>query len=463
MKPSSNPRDGRDSLPKSRTQTPSNRDEIASEQDRLRQLLSDCCDNGWDSVRAGEIEKLLTQTPELVEDYTNYLVNESLVEQACGLTVFDVEGRGAGNVAAEVGLGGKPIRVPWAMRIVRHPSWAVAALVLATVTLSLAIWAKQPLATVIAAIDARLANGSEVRLGEDMGEAWIDLEHGSVHLALREGAMVAIQAPARFRAVDGNVAELRRGAISVHVPASAHGFTVLNRVARIIDLGTGYRAVADLDGTLSVHVTQGSVRVDPVQGEAISLEAGGIVAVPNGSGPRTIDATRQRPRFGGQFRFSDEHPESLGYGAFVNNGVAHAFLESHAVRLQDDLRVDLFDAGRHRDFQPQRKAIGAGTVIDCYLIHCAPQQRRHEVKGSIRFTNKIVGVLCNDDRLNATNEVLGTGWTLACQHAERGVESAPDPNSDTITISADRRRLTAHFRTMSIDQLRVLVASEHTR
>jgi hypothetical protein len=98
--------------------------------------------------------------------------------------------------------------------------------------------------------------------------------------------------------------------------------------------------------------------------------------------------------------------------------------------------------------------------VDCYLLHSAPNLDRHAVKGSITFTGEVVGILATSDRLNATNGLFGTPWSLQCHHPERGLEDTPNKNADSIRISPDRRTIAVNFQTESIDQVRILVRSE---
>lgn len=440
---------------------------MADPRKQLRKLLSAACDGELGEASCLEIERLLTEHPELAADYAEYVATESLIEHSCGLSVYDADGRETvgsprDHLADTASVASTPTRRPLARteRSRMNPLWAVAALALFTTAGAIAWWSRPAVATVVAANDARLSDGAELSLGQGLGVDWVDLKRGSIRLALRDGAMASIEAPARFRVRADNAAELGSGAIRMHVPESAHGFRLVSEAATIVDLGTGFRAVADGAGRLSAHVTEGSVRVEPTLGESVALTAGQIASTTDGGGFRVAGRARTAPRTNGQLEFLAEHPKSLGYDAFVHDGFAYAFLESHAVRLPYDLRLDIAETGRHRKLSGGARSLPAGTVVDCYLLHCAPKSPRHEVNGSIRFGGEVLGVLCRDDRLNATNELLGAGWTLLCQHPERGAESAPDPNSDEITISADRRRLSASFRTMSIDQVRVLVASE---
>ncbi len=429
-----------------------------SAEDRLRQLLSAACDGPCDDSIAAELERLLADDHSLIAEYADYVATTTLLEQVYGLTVFDAEGRGIAEGPSPM-LATRPDVASRRPRSAKPPSfltylpWVAAASLMAAFGVGLMQWTREPLARVVAANDARLANGRELSVGAGIGAKGLSLSQGSVRLALRSGAMISIDAPARLSVAGENAADLALGAVSIHVPVSAHGFRLASPAATIIDLGTGYRAVASDAGWLSVQVTQGSVRVVPTGGESVDLRAGQFTSVGAGA-PRPP----HKPAVSGQLRFLEEHVESLGYDAFIHDNRAYVFLESHAVRMPYDLRLDVSNPGRHVDLMSGNEKVTDGQVVDCYLIHSAPRSPRHVVNGSVRFDGRILGLLCEADRLNATNELLGARWTLNCRHPERGSESYPDPNADTVAISSDRHTLTVHFRTMSIDQIRVLVA-----
>jgi hypothetical protein len=82
------------------------------------------------------------------------------------------------------------------------------------------------------------------------------------------------------------------------------------------------------------------------------------------------------------------------------------------------------------------------------------------VEGTISFPGEILGIIASSDKLNSTNDLFSSPWSLRCQHPERGFEDAPDQNSDELSISPDRQTLSVKMRTQSIDQLRILVRGQ---
>ncbi|MGL4513755.1 MAG: hypothetical protein ACRCT8_11750 [Lacipirellulaceae bacterium] len=439
--------------------------------DRLRRLVSAACDGPLTSAEQAEVERLVASDTALVHDYAEFVATETLVERSLGLSVFD---RGstlpAGTPAATTAPPPTPRPQATAKRVgprgesplrgvLRRPlsTYAVAASLVGVALAATMVLDAPPLATVVAVDHATRADDSEIAVGDTDLTEWVDLATGSVNLSLRRGTLVAIDAPARFRVTSGNDLEVERGALSAQVPEAAHGFAVATLLGGIVDLGTGFRAVVSPERGLVLHVTQGAVQLNPRGGGPVAFSAGDVASVdPQGT---TRVGALNAPQCSGAMTFSKEHPTSLGMNAFDHDGAAYVFLESLAVRLSHDLPTDLSNPGKHVDLEGHGDVALAGANVDSYLIHYAPASSRHTVRGSVRFPGKIVGVIGGDERLNATNGTLGARWTLACQHPERGVESAPDPNADTIVLSRDRRTLSAVFQTESIDQVRVLVES----
>jgi hypothetical protein len=316
----------------------------------------------------------------------------------------------------------------------------------------------RPTARIVSSTDAWLVSGESPLVGARVGKDWIELDRGTLEVAFNDGALMSVVGPAKVRALGGGVAEMSRGVGHCYVPAGAGGFVVKAPGGSIVDLGTSFRVAIGDDRQSSVHVTTGRVRLDSKVGTTMDLRAGERAIL---SADGEIEATPPtKLRVSGNFELVAEHPLSLGYNAFDRDNVARVFLERSGLRLNHELRLDLARSGRQTQLQGATETLAVGERVDVYLVHCAPASMRHEVRGAIRFPAKILGVICGSDRLNATDSQLGTRWTLQCSHPERGMESAPDPNSDEITISPDRMTMAVKFRTMSIDQMRVLVEAE---
>ncbi len=224
----------------------------------------------------------------------------------------------------------------------------------------------------------------------------------------------------------------------------------------------GFQLSVTPSGTSDVHVTSGKVRIRQRQGgRSLQLAAGTIASLSAAGALRTMAVTEMAPRTSNSVTFLEEHVLSLGFGNFNHDDCAFLFLESRGVTLPYDVAVNLQQAGSYRQPTIQQATVPAGTRVSSYLLHCAPRRDRHVVAGELTFAQPILGVICVSDRLNATNDCLGATWSLQCQHPQRGLESIPDPNADTVTISPNRRTIRFRLQTeMAMDQLRVLVAEE---
>lgn len=449
---------------------------------RLLRLVSLGCDAQLADADAAELEALVGSDMRLVRDYVEAVTNESLLHQTCGLSPLApaigspaafTPSQGEAHVSVQPADSANSHRAPRAssrrpqvsppsQALSRRPGWSVRWLSLAAsivVIAAAATWITgRPTARIVSSTDAWLVSGEAPLVGTRLGKSWIELDRGAVEVAFNDGALMSVVGPAKVRALGGGVAEMSRGVGHFYVPAGAGDFVVRAPGGDIVDLGTSFRVSIGEDLTSSVHVTTGRIRLDSKVGTTMDLRAGErAILSANGELEATPPA---KLRVSGNFELVAEHPLSLGYNAYDRDNVARVFLERSDLRLNHDLRLDLARSGRQTQLHGAAETLPLGSHFDVYLVHCAPASIRHEVRGAIRFPAKILGVICGSDRLNATDSELGTRWTLQCSHPERGMESAPDPNSDEITISADRRTLTAYFRTMSIDQMRVLVAAE---
>lgn len=433
---------------------------------KIRKLVSLAADGMISAPQALQLEALLRSNPAMMEEYTAAVTTESLIEIHSGKSLLGAgdlqdhrtcEPSGAGSPPGKAGAPTWRAASEWLYRFRHVTPYAVAAVLL--LGISLLLFQRTP-AHIVASDDADWADHQARRVGESISRGWLELTEGEVKLSFGRGGMASVRAPAVFRAVSGSRLDLRSGVVSVHVPEHAAGFVVDTPAARITDLGTGFRAGVSDTGALELQVTEGRVRLGSKStGEEVELDAGQIAEVAEASAP--IEVRGAAPTaVSNTVRFLEEHPQSLRYRAFDRDDSIAVFLEASRVELRRDLRLNVGSPGRHERFTGGLERLRAGDVVACYLVHCAPERRRHVVEGQMTFPGKILGIVCDSDSLNATNTLLGTGWTLQCNHPERGLESTPDRNSDLVVISADRQTLRVRLRTESIDQLRVLVAAD---
>lgn len=128
--------------------------------------------------------------------------------------------------------------------------------------------------------------GDSVEKGKMQKGSRLKLAYGSVSLNLESGVKAVIQAPADIEMLADDLLKMRSGIGWYEVPAGAEGFTVLTNEMRVVDLGTEFGVVADLNKADEVHVMNGKVR-------AISLKSVDTVAELKLSQSRKIDKNGQ--------------------------------------------------------------------------------------------------------------------------------------------------------------------------
>lgn len=463
---------------------------------QLRKLLSQASDHGLDEAAREQIESWLTDNQSACDDYVDYVTLEALLDQRFARVQLSPEllsdpSSAADNYADPQLLdqlrqlspdqSDKRVRSTtnnprnfthktllnrvW-KEYPRSPALLAAA---AAIMLLAGIWMTRSdsLATVVAVNDVSWGESHNLAIGDALADDWIELEAGTVQLAFRNTAMVALTGPARFQVLSESMGQLEHGHLVANVPAAAIGFRVQSPDLTVVDLGTGFELNVDAphaggSGTSRVHVVEGRVQLEPNSTEStVELVAGQranyMRNATAGQKLQVLDAKKVDPRTKGSLSFNAEHPVSLGYKAYLNDATVHVFLERSYFDLPHEVRVNHTRPGKYHSLEVPRSVIPAGTCVHSYLLHFSPESRRKKVQGSVTFPGKILGVIGDTDMLNATNDVLGAAWTLRCQHPERGIESTPDPNYDIVTISSTRRTLSVNLQTESIDQLRVLV------
>lgn len=458
----------------------------------FRRLFSQARDQGVDDSASAKLEQLLLENPALRREYVELVLTESQLEDLHSRPLLDqLDDSGADRVVrsdsrysdpshrptpsatsskaqtrGDVKLAGlPPTPQHWsASLLTKGASWwafTSAAMLLVAAVIGFTLLSVDAPATIVA-VDLGGKEECDFEVGDRVDSHWMQVDACVLHLSFSSSAMVAIHGPAEFRANGPKEIELRAGAISVHVPEAAKGFRALAERIEIEDLGTGFSMDVSPNDEVLVHVTEGKVNVrDTQSGTSVQAEAGQFVNADfervNADSLRLVDGSATSPTVLGQFAFSEEHVTSLGHGAFAHDRQAYIFLESKQRRLPYDLPFNLLDPGRYTSFSGTAGILPAGTVVDCYLVHCAPKSNVHEATGTVTFPGEIVGVICDHDRLNATNELLGATWTLRCHYIHRGLETIPFDSADVLTISNDRRSISATLRNKAIDQFRVLV------
>jgi prepilin-type N-terminal cleavage/methylation domain-containing protein/prepilin-type processing-associated H-X9-DG protein len=151
-------------------------------------------------------------------------------------------------------------------------------------------------------------------------------------------------------------------------------------------------------------------------------------------------------------------PASVIVHTLENSVTIRAFREKEDYELSGSVRVNVSSPG-YFDSTAKMTAgsVGAGQRINCYFVHYDPVGNGPGVSsGSMTFPGDILGIICLDAQLDASDSALGhPGTKYPTGKASRGFESG----QDIITLSEDRRTvvINRYYTTTVAEQMRVIV------
>jgi len=127
-----------------------------------------------------------------------------------------------------------------------------------------------------------------------------------------------------------------------------------------------------------------------------------------------------------------------------DNKIVWMWQERQAYALPSSVTVDIVNPGRYdNSYNRDPGTIPAGTMVDCYFLHFDPvgSQNTTTTGQVIKFSDDILGIICKDAGLNASDPVLGNpGTVYDTGRGSRGFED----NAEQVTLSADRRSFLIH-------------------
>jgi hypothetical protein len=458
--------------------------------DQMQRLLAKSLDEDSNEQAQAMIAELLRNNPELYDDFISFMQCEAALDELHSRNHFSnqlgysgLEALSSGEAIAGVSILDEHIqrdRASQRDKASQHSFlanrlrttlqdfgaaasrakllWALAAVVLLAIGFH-QFWPNSH-AVLVSADGVMWSPGSYAAVGDPVGSGWLEIQAGVLQFSCNSLAAINIEGPAKFRIDSADHCQIEVGILTAYVPPDAVGFTVVTPDMKIVDLGTSFRVRVDSVGVSQLHVLEGVVQAS-VGNQSMRLTSGEVVSTTDDDAPKFRKRTLNTifPQTSNRIVYRQKHAPSLDSGGFKGDNRGYVFLESVDCVLPHELPVNCYSAGQHKKFARIDKALSAGTHVDSYLLHCAPQQSPHVVEGAITFAGEILGIIASSDKLNSTNDLFGSPWSLRCQHPERGFEDSPDKNSDELSISPDRRTVTVKMRTESIDQLRILVKS----
>ena len=217
--------------------------------------------------------------------------------------------------------------------------------------------------------------------------------------------------PGELRILAHNAVDLSSGRLLAVSGEGEAGFSVDTPHCNVLDLGTVFTVESGPLGT-STQVLEGSVEVRRGD-DAHTLLPGGHLF-------QAADPTQEplHERDLSPFRSLLE----LSAGGLLTEG-ALTPLPAPAGYLSDSIRVWPEEAdvtlaektfasfakpGKYEDFNGKHVSIPAGTHVDSYMIFYRPNRRKGKFSqnGVIRFPRKIVGVICGNKLLEATDSTF---------------------------------------------------------
>ncbi|WP_265594299.1 hypothetical protein [Haloferula sp. BvORR071] len=353
---------------------------------------------------------------------------------------------------------------------------AVAALVLVSAVAGLLIakpGQKSPVLARLVAIDnqGRIISTQEVHQGFKQ-----DAKEGLYRLDFNNGAVVAIEGPAKFEVVSAAVMRLASGKLNAWCPETAHGFQVLTANAKVTDLGTSFGVSTSADGHTDfvvldglIDVSQGSVTRRVAKGEALRTAGSGLHPVAF----QTNTFSRTWPLASGILSSSGSvkpaPPGTAEQLALLEDDSSVLVIpERRSVPFKKPLEVELAAPGDiSLEHMPRRQTLPAqpGLRLRSFLIRYNPVGRPTDgfrrFEGEVTFDRPVLAICASGAVLEASDPTFATGpWSPADGEIEyRGIDlDQPESRADRVTLSEDRKTVSIIFNAgASTDDLRVIV------
>jgi prepilin-type processing-associated H-X9-DG protein len=154
-------------------------------------------------------------------------------------------------------------------------------------------------------------------------------------------------------------------------------------------------------------------------------------------------------------------PASVIFNALESSTMIRTFQEQKNFVLPSGVETNISRPGRYNSFASMSSgSVSAGTRINCYFLHFDPVgSQSSQVSGRMNFNGDILGIICRDAQLNASDSVLGApGTRYPTGQSSRGFENGVED----VEVSSDKRSLTIIRFNSSFpgEQMRVIVQAK---
>lgn len=310
--------------------------------------------------------------------------------------------------------------------------------------------------------------GKMVRTGDRLDET-----SGLIRIDFNNGAVVAVEAPAKLTVISGMEIALESGRLNAWCSEAAHGFKVTTSSAALTDLGTSFGISASSNGKAEFMVLDGKVEVEKGE-EKIRLTEGNAV--------QATDSGRLKAVPFDPSGFKNTWPLACGIvstrGAVIP---ADPDIPEKLVQLEDDDNVLVLPERREVPFSLPIEAeiTDPGTLpgdfdgktrvlqpiprmrLSSFLIRYNPvgvfsEEHFLRFEGEVTFDRPVLAIACQAAALSQGDPLFAT-----CEWSEkyRGIELEQRLNPpDSVTLSEDRKTVKVIFYAgASTDDIRVIL------
>ncbi|MCP5545303.1 MAG: FecR domain-containing protein [Akkermansiaceae bacterium] len=311
----------------------------------------------------------------------------------------------------------------------------------------------------------------------------IELDEGMMRLEFTNGAVVAVEAPARFTVKSAKEIILQSGNLNAWCPDTAHGFRVDTESATLTDLGTSFGVSARPDGSADFMVLDGEVEVSN-SGENRKLLKGKAVRATSREGLEDLTFepspfTRTWPVASGIQSTTGEvvpAPPNTPEIVALHEDDNHILVipERRSFKLPPRLPADIVEPGNFGG-RSWRGLHGANPILSEGTQHARSYLLRYNpvgvldygvfkrFEGSVTFDRPVLGLITSTGKLRLTDKIATAAPIPEPEQNPdmRGVEGGPKTEPDTITLSEDRRTVSVvFFAGESVDEIRVITAGD---
>tara|TARA_R110001592_G_scaffold264311_1_gene529724 strand:+ start:15643 stop:17376 length:1734 start_codon:yes stop_codon:yes gene_type:complete len=256
-------------------------------QKELAALTCRVLDHSLTHADDARLTEILTEYPELIEDYTNQIQIDAVLTADLYTSVPEGVDLETLEPAAYPTVVAEEVKIEVGRTI---SLWQSVTVVTAVLLVGFALWLNagwwdvkpvnqvaaisEPKPPALSHVGMLLDTEDAVWEDEDLGEEiaygtrfpagkklW--LKSGIGRIRFESGAGIVLEGPAQIELCSPLNAKLNYGKIAAYIPDEAHGFTIDTPEIQIVDQGTRFGAVVDPLGKAEVHVFEGQVDVKP--------------------------------------------------------------------------------------------------------------------------------------------------------------------------------------------------------